>query len=250
MQRLSSWLIALLALAVFAAAGYVVTKNDPVPDAGQVLPVPGVSTSAAAGTAPVPEDPTDPGGTSSGSAGRVVAFLGDDWTAGVGAGTKTDRFTSRLADSLGVTEKNFGADGTGYAKSSGADGAYDSRVAAVVAAQPDVVVVSGGRNDTSDYVPTLQNRIKALFAELRDKLPQATIVAVAPMWGDSDAPAELAPVAAAVQQYVTASGGTYLDVADPVHGHPDYMGSAADPNSRGYRAIATALLPKLRALLA
>ena len=247
MQRLSSWLIALLALAVFAAAGYVITKNDPVPDAGAVLPVPGVSTGAS--TSPVGGSSNASSGSSSARGRQVVAFLGDDWTAGVGASGKTKRYTRLLATALDLTEKNFGADGTGYAKATGSAGAYDTRVDDVVAARPDVVVVGGGRNDTSDYLPTLRNRIKALFAELHDRLPKARLVAVAPMWGDSDTPAELGPVAAAVRQYVTAAGGSYLDVADPIHGHPEYMAGAADPNDKGYAAIAAALKPKLRPLL-
>jgi acyl-CoA thioesterase-1 len=246
-QRLSSWLIALLALAVFAAAGYVITKKDPVPDAGAVLPVPGVSAGAA--TSPAGASPAPSGGSSSPSVRRVAAFLGDDWTAGVGASTRAKSYTRLLAGRLNLSEQNFGADGTGYAKASGSAGAYDARVDDVVAAKPDVVVVSGGRNDTSDYLPTLRKRIEALFAELHDRLPTARLIAVAPMWGDSDTPPELGPIAAAVKQYVTAAGGTYLDVADPIHGHPDYMGSAADPNDKGYAAIAVALAPKLRALL-
>lgn len=246
MQRLSSWLVALLAVAVFAAAGYVITKKDPVPDAGAVLPVPGISAGAATGATGT--SPTASGSTLP-SVRRVAAFLGDDWAAGVGASDKARRFTRLLADRLNLSEQNFGADGTGYAKASGSESAYDARVDDVVAAKPDVVVVSGGRNDTSDYLPTLRKRIKALFAELHDRLPQARLVAVAPMWGDSDTPPELGPVASAIKQYVTAAGGTYLDVADPIHGHPDYMGSAADPNNKGYAAIAAALTPKLRPLL-
>ena len=243
MQRLSSWLVVLLALAVFVAAGYVVTKKDHVRDAGTVLPVDSVSASSSAGG-------DASGSPSRGSAGkRTVAFLGDDWTAGTGASTRSKRFTTLLAKDLGATERNFGVDGSGYAKSSSSGGAYDSRIDQVVAAHPDVVVVAGGRNDTGDYVPTLQARVKSLFARLHDKLPKATLVAVAPFWGDSDAPSDLGPVTAAVKKYVDAAGGTYLDISDPVRGHSSYMASDADPNDKGYAAIATALAPKLRALL-
>ncbi|WP_375504114.1 SGNH/GDSL hydrolase family protein [uncultured Jatrophihabitans sp.] len=239
MQRLSSWLVVLLAVAVFAAAGYVITKKDPVPDAGTVLPVPAASAPLSSGA----------GGSTSSAAGKVVAFLGDDWTSGVGASTKAKRFTSLLAGQLDFVEKNFGRDGSGYAKSGGADGAYDSRVDDVAAAKPDVVIVSGGRNDTADYLPTLRARIKALFADLHDRLPNATLIALAPMWGDSEPPADLEPVAAAVKQYVQAAGGTYLDLTDPVRGHPEFMDDDADPNNKGYAAIATALAPKIRSLL-
>ena len=242
MQRLSSWLIGVLALAVFAAAGYVITKKDPVPDAGTVLPVTAVS------------DPSSGGSSTASSsqplACRVIAFLGDDWTAGLGASAKAKRFTTLLAAQLGAEEKNFGGDGSGYATAgSSGDGAYDSRVDDVVAAKPAVVVVSGGRNDTNDYLPTLRKQIKALFAQLHSRLPKATLIAVAPMWGDSDAPGQLTPVASAVQQYVTAAGGRYVGLEDPIHGHPGYMSDAADPNDKGYAAIAKALAPRIRTLV-
>jgi lysophospholipase L1-like esterase len=44
-------------------------------------------------------------------------------------------------------------------------------------------------------------------------------------------------------------GGTYLDIPDPIHGHPGFMADAADPNDRGYAAIAAALEPQLALLL-
>ncbi|WP_375486042.1 SGNH/GDSL hydrolase family protein [uncultured Jatrophihabitans sp.] len=244
MQRLSSWLVVLLALAVFVAAGYMVTKKDHVRDAGTVLPVDSVGVSTPSGGS------ASGSSSRSGSAGaRTVAFLGDDWTAGIGASARSKRFTTLLAKDLGATERNFGVDGSGYAKASSSGGAYDDRIDDVVAARPDVVVVAGGRNDTADYVPTLQSRTKALFARLHELLPKATLVAVAPFWGDSDAPSDLAPVTAAVKRSVDAAGGTYLAVSDPIRGHPSYMASDADPNDKGYAAIAEALAPKLRALL-
>ena len=100
-----------------------------------------------------------------------------------------------MAKQLGFTERNFGADGTGYAKSTATDGTYDSRVAEVVKAKPQVVVVSGGRNDVADFLPTVKRHVNDLFSMLHDKLPKAVIIAVEPFWGDSDKPSELGPVA-------------------------------------------------------
>jgi hypothetical protein len=49
----------------------------------------------------------------------------------------------------------------------------------------------------------------------------------------------------AVKAAVGAVGGTYLDLADPVHGHSNFMASATDPNDAGYAAIAHAVGPLL-----
>ena len=69
------------------------------------------------------------------------------------------------------------------------------------------------------------------------------------MWGDSDKPPEVVAVGQAVKSAVTAAGGKYLDIADPLHGHPGFMADAGDPDDDGYAAIAAALEPKLKALL-
>jgi lysophospholipase L1-like esterase len=184
--------------------------------------------------------------------GQVVAYLGDDWTVGTGASQKSKRFTTLVSKQLGVTPRNFGVDGTGYAKStdSTAPNNYDARVDEVAAAHPDTVVVSGGRNDVSDGQSTVESDIKTLFTQLHKKLPDATLIAIEPMWGDSAKPTELAPIAAAVHKDVEAVGGHYIAMPDPIHGHSSWMSdNQADPNDAGYAAIAKALAPKLQAIL-
>jgi lysophospholipase L1-like esterase len=221
-----------LVAVVAGAAAYVLADRGRSSTGARVRPVPRASTpSAPPSTAP---------------AKRVVAYLGDDWTSGRGASRPAKRFTTLLARELDVRERNFGAPGTGYAKAAGHAGPYRSRIDAVVAARPAAVVVSGGRNDVRGDPAAAVVQARTLFARLRAKLPDATLIAITPFWGDSDPPAALIAVAQAVKQGVTAAGGIYLDVPDPIHGHPRYMRNAADPNDRGYAAIAAALLAKLR----
>ena len=245
MQRLASVLIAILALAVFAAAGYVVLKKDPVPHAGQVLPVSSAALGSGQSTSPRPS-----GSASPSVQGKVVAFLGDDWTLGTGASAKSKRFTTIVSKQLGLVQRNFGDDGTGYAKSSGDAGAYSDRVTDVVAAKPDAVVVSGGRNDNSDSLSTVEAGVKSLFTKLHKKLPDATLIAIEPMWGDSDKPGELVDIGKAVKKDVMAVGGTYLPIADPIHNHSSYMSDDSDPDDDGYAAIAKAVETPLRNALA
>jgi lysophospholipase L1-like esterase len=234
-------LLAVAGVAVVAAAVYVIgnnhapAKTDP---RGNGRPTTSVSKADPPSSAPT-EKPKS----------LVVAFIGDDWTAGTGASSHKHRFTTVVSHDLHLTERNFGADGTGYAKATSSDGDYTERVADVVAAHPDVVVVSGGRNDNSNLLATVASRARSLFDDLHAKLPKATIVAVAPMWGDSDKPGEVVAIGQAVKSAVTAAGGKYLDIADPIHGHPGFMADAADPDDDGYAAIAAAVAPKLKALL-
>ncbi len=251
MQRIWNLGLVALAIVVFGAAAYVVVHNDDPSsaraDRGAAAPTSTVpSTSApASGLATAPAV-----ASASAPAGRpVVAFLGDDWTAGTGASAPAKRFSTLVSRRLGVAERNFGGDGSGYAKSGPTAGPYRSRLAPVVSAHPDVVVVSGGRNDRADSASTAAAAARDLFAALHDQLPDATLVAVAPFWGDSDLPPELAALAKAVREAVTGVGGSYLDLDDPIHGHPEYMADDADPNNRGYAAIAAAVSPRIGALL-
>ena len=129
------------------------------------------------------------------------------------------------------------------ARSGGGD--YASQIAAVVAAKPALVVVSGGRNDVTDDLAFAAARAQHLFQQLRPELPKATVVAVAPMWGDSPEPAALTKLAHTVRLAAKGAGASYLGLPDPILGHPGFMADAGHPDDRGYAAIATALRPRL-----
>lgn len=246
-RRIGAMLTVIAAVIVFGAAVYVIVHKDPVAGAGQTPGYSASLTSAGSSSAAGSDAPSASG--TSALARPVIAFLGDDYTLGKGASPRSKRFSTLVCAALKATEKNIAADGAGYAKS-GTDGkSYRDLVPLVVAAHPDMVVVSGGRNDTSDDPGTLTAAAAAVFATLRQKLPRAVLVAVAPFWGDSDAPPELAAVDTAVQAGVTAANGAYLDLPDPLHGHASWMSDAADPNDKGYAAIAAALEPKLAPLV-
>jgi lysophospholipase L1-like esterase len=216
----------------------VIGKNDPIKDAGST---PTLAIRQLTGT---------PTASSSGTTAHVVvAFLGDDYTKGVGASAPGKRFTTLIAGSLKLTERNFGVDGSGYARRGYGGKIYANSVDRLVMSNPSAVVVSGGRNDVTDDSSTFAAAAHALFAELHKKLPHASLIAIAPLWGDSDHPAELAGLAAVIESAVQDAGGTYVDLPDPLHNRPNDMADDADPNDAGYAAIAAALRPRFLALL-
>lgn len=178
---------------------------------------------------------------------QVAVFIGDSYTSGVG-GNGT-RWTSLVAAKLGWTEVNLGRGGTGYKATAGMAGCgkqfcpnYDGMVAAAAAAKPDIVVVSGGRNDAGVY-PT---EISAVFTDLRKALPNAKIYAVSPLIDDNAAPAWFTQESMVVKAAVEAAGGTFLDIGQPLTGHPELVSSdSVHPNAAGYQAIAAAMLAAL-----
>ncbi len=173
----------------------------------------------------------------------TVAFLGDGPTAGAGATGPAARWTSLVSSQQGWVEVNHGVAGTGYA----AEGAfpdqrpYTARVAEVVAGGPDVVVVSGGRNDdtsSNDYADS----VGQVFSELRQGLPRAHLIAVSPLWDDDEPPEGLDELGRVVRSQVENVGGTYLEVGQPLQSSPQLVGAdGVQPDDAGHAAVAAAV---------
>ncbi len=183
--------------------------------------------------------------SSSASGLPVAAFLGDDYIGGVGASSHGLRWSSLVATHFAWTEKNFGFGGTGYSTGGKLAGGtpYSERIAAVAAASPSIVIVAGGRDDVVlGSSPTqIQAAVTATFTGLRTALPNAAIVAESPLWPVSKPPATLVQLAADVKAAVTAVGGRYLDVGQPLVGVPaDIAPNPALPSDAGYAALAKA----------
>ncbi len=173
----------------------------------------------------------------------VVAFLGDDFTDGAGATSAATRWSSLVSEHYGWDEQNFGVAGTGYSTGGTAGGKpYTARVAALVATTPVIVIVSGGRFDIeSANGPTaIKTGVTNTFKSLRAALPKAVIIAESPVWPLTKPPATLAVVAADVKAAVTAVGGQYLDVGEPLFGLTADFGAHSLPNDAGYAALARA----------
>ncbi len=207
------------------------------------VPVPGADDESSAGSVATSSAPASAAPSSTAPALPVVAFLGDDFTAGVGASSPAARWTSLVAEKYGWDEKNFGVAGTGYSTGGTAKGApYSARVAAVAATAPAIVIVSGGRFDIqSPNGPTaIKAGVVATFKALRAALPKAVIIAESPVWPLTKPPATLALVAADVKAAVAAVDGRYLDIDEPLFGLTADFGAHNQPNDAGYAVLAKA----------
>ncbi|MBO1755759.1 SGNH/GDSL hydrolase family protein [Allobranchiibius sp. CTAmp26] len=173
-------------------------------------------------------------------------FIGDSYTTGVGGGGT--KWTTLLAQREGWREVNVGYRGTGYGKEfhaadCPANGCPDylQVVSRAVAAHPDVVIVSGGRNDMTNQNRAATN-IPKVFQELRQQLPKARIVAVSPFWDSTSYPAGLAVLGTDVRTAVAKVGGQYVDVGSPLSGKTGLLSTGGVyPNADGYRALAKAV---------
>jgi lysophospholipase L1-like esterase len=128
---------------------------------------------------------------------------------------------------------------------------YEQMVPEAIAAKPDVVVVSGGRNDADEYRSIESERaegaaVRATFETLRRGLPHAEIVAISPIWDAGPAPLGIARLRADVAAAVLSVGGTYVDIGEPLAGRPEWLAKdRVHPNERGHAAIADSVIAGL-----
>lgn len=194
----------------------------------------------------------------------VAVFIGDSYTAGAGVTDLDKRWTSIVSRRQRWTEVNLGRGGTGYILSPTGTAAlnacgftncpsYTDMVADVAAANPDVVVVSGGRNEIFNTVanpqvfslldPKWPTGVEAFFVALRAATPRAQIVATSPIWSDERAPDALQGMRSTIQRAVNAVGGVHIDIGDPLLGRKDCMApDGIHPNDAGHAVIAKAFL--------
>jgi lysophospholipase L1-like esterase len=179
----------------------------------------------------------------------VVAFLGDSYTAGVGASpgrTWPELLASNLAwDSY----KSFAHGGTGYATTvtknamriCGLDQcpSYIEALPRVIDYAPNLVIVAGGRNDTRKSVDEVEAGAKELLESLSRELPEATVVVTSPIWDARQRPAKLDQLTEVIRRAAEETNATYLDLGEPFAGKPELITSDhVHPNDAGYQLLA------------
>lgn len=252
-------LVGVAALAVVAAGlSYYALTKDSTPDLRAVAAdyqpptLPEASAGAAtepaqASVSPEPSDtataaPSSPAATD--GKPRVV-FLGDSYAASDGASDAGHGFPALVAAKEGWDASVVACDGAGYLTAGSCGKDYSALIPDVVAADPSIVVVSGGRYDSPSY-QTSKQPIDAFFTALTAALPGVQLVVVSPVWDASQGQHPLGVVQQYVKESATAHGATYLDVGEPLRGHPELVGAdGVLPNDDGYAALAKAIEGKL-----
>lgn len=244
-RRVTAILSIIAAVIVLAGAAWVINKKNPVADAGKTPGATIIPTPTVASPSPTPST-----SSSTPTASPVtVAFIGDEYTEGAGASSASKDFVSLLAGHLPITAHAFGVTGGGYAKPSVDGNTYSDLISAAVATKPQLIVVTGGRNDEADNPDSLASAVSSFFAQLHAAAPNAMVVAFTPFFGDSPSPDTIVKLAGKVHDGVKVIGGTFISLVDPLLGHSSYMATATDPNDTGYAAIAAAMEAQLKPVI-
>lgn len=183
----------------------------------------------------------------------LVVFIGDSYVAGAGATARNSRWTTLAARELGWEEVNRGRGGTGYVAASGLAGcgrdycpSFPEMLAAPFDRTPDIVVISGGRNDPTE-LDEFRAGVEATLVKVRTIWPDAELVVTNPLWDDDLTPPSMTAKQTIVLEVAAAHGVLVLDLGQPLQDRPDLVASdGVQPNDAGHRTIASAFVAAWR----
>lgn len=188
---------------------------------------------------------------------KKAVFIGDSYAQGDGASAPANKWTAKLSLEQGWAEHNIARGGTGYlatpANPKAACGleycpTHGEMIPDAVKAQPEIVIVFGGSNDVWFKSAAFKSAVDGFYRELRGALPNARIVAVSPVWDASKPPSQLAAYGDAIRAAVTAARGEFVDVKQPLEGHPNWTtADGVDLEDAGHAAVYLALKAALPA---
>lgn len=194
-------------------------------------------------------------GTAKPAATRAIV-LGDSYTEGSGATAKFTAFPSTLCRIEGWTDCwQSGSGGTGYL----ADGTIVDRVPYsgrlsndVLKWRPDVVVVTGGRNDNGQASPVqVQAAATDLYRRIRAALPDARLIVTSPFPASKAeaTSASLNAIGTAIHNAANSVGAQYVDVMGPgsyIIGTSGLVGSdGVHPTQAGHDRLGSVLAGKI-----
>ncbi|PZE34025.1 hypothetical protein DEJ21_14340 [Curtobacterium sp. MCSS17_006] len=186
--------------------------------------------------------------TSDATAEPSVVWLGDSYTAGAGASSPEKAYPALVSAEKNWRSTVVGCGGSGYVNNGTCHENYAVRVADVIKAAPDVVIVSGGRNDVDFPATQVAENANTVLSKLQKQLPDAKVYVTSPVWDDDAAPRNFAELQSAVRASAEEHGATYLEIGEPLAGHADeVIADGVHPNDKGYRSLADAITKALPA---
>ena len=185
------------------------------------------------------DDPAPIVDPASSSALNVVA-IGDSIMAGDGV-NGDEAWLAIVAEAHGWKLTNLASDGSGFVTVGDDGDTFSDQTIVALSLHPDVIILSGSSNDLGVSQAVLANATTALIERIHLVLPQTIILTVDAIWGDTEAPDQLAEMDRSVRQASASSGGAYLDIGQPLSATSNLMQSdGVHPNAAGQAALADA----------
>lgn len=174
---------------------------------------------------------------------RLLA-IGDSIMKGHGL-SADQAWPALIAARRGWTLDNLACDGAGFLATgdkTDCDTTFAGLVKEAEKLQPRTVIVEGSSNDFGQSDAALYKTTIDQLQELHAALPRARIIGLSTVWNDTAVPAQLDNVNDQVRLAVLKVGGRYLDIGQPLGGHPEWMQSDdVHPTAAGQIAIEAAV---------
>lgn len=179
--------------------------------------------------------------TEASTTGPVVVAIGDSIMEGHGLDA-SEAWPALLAQKYGWQLTNFASDGSGFVTAGDNGDTFADQIVAAVKLNPSIVIVSGSSNDLDQSDDTIATDTADALQLLRTDLPNAQIVVVSPVWGDSPVPGQLTTIGDDTAQDAAAVGAQLLQIGQPLAGRSALMQSdGVHPTATGQRVIAHAV---------
>jgi len=182
----------------------------------------------------------------------LAVFVGDSYAQGRGASGPATQWVTLVSKRMGWGHVNLGRGGTGYVSTADASGCGLSFCAnfqemteyGLNSQKPAIFVVSGGQNDFDDFMKdpsTVTAAIHKTYKSIRDRLPEAKIVAVGP-----STPWTIGPDVRGLDRVVQ-DAATYVSLIEPNVIEKRMVGpDGAHVTDEGHAAIAERVASALR----
>jgi len=172
--------------------------------------------------------------------GERIVVIGDSVSGGHGL-TPEQAWPALLARTERWQLTNLSCDGAGVVASGDADQcatAYPGLVERAVDLRPRVVFVQASSNDLGEDDAQVTSATGRLVSLVHRELPAARVVGLSAVWNEQDPPAQLTTISHALRQAIRRDGGSYVDLGQPLAGHPEWMqADDVHPTARGQRAL-------------
>lgn len=173
-----------------------------------------------------------------------VLTIGDSIMKGYGV-SPADAWPELISAANGWDLTTLACDGAGFVDLGNPAECGDTLVDIVRSAatlHPDLIIIEGSSNDLEHPNSELLAATTSALTILRSEFPNAEIIGLSAIWPTTDPPAQLADINSQVQQAVTAVGGHYLDIGQPLVAHPKLMqDDGIHPTAAGQVVLATAI---------
>lgn len=177
---------------------------------------------------------------------RVVT-LGDSLMSGFGLEPQ-QAWPTLLAGRAHVWLTNLACPGMGFVVQGDCGTTYAGLIPAVAALQPQLLIVESSSNDFWEDEDEIRTDTVDTVDQLHAAAPDARIVGLSTIWNDDpDVPADTKVTSDALKDAVDRAGGTFIDIGQPLAGHPEWMQEDdVHPTPRGQRAIEQTVMSALQ----